>query len=126
MTVAFRILAWALSGAAFMVAMIAPVGLILWVPAFLLAVAGILLGARSGRFVFTFVTGIGLALIVFGLVNLTYITITFFGLLVALGGATGFAAFGPRTSRAEPPAPAQQADPSAETPDGPSGNDPSA
>lgn len=86
-----------------MVAMIAPVGLILWLPSFLLAMVGIALGGRSGRYVFTFVTGIGLALIVFGVVNTTYITISAFGLLVALGGGTGFAAFGPRTSRALPP-----------------------
>lgn len=98
-----KILAWALSGAAFIVGLIAPVGLILWLPSLLLALAGIALGGRSARYVFTFVTGIGLALIVFGIVNTTYITISAFGLLVALGGATGFAAFGPRTSRAEPP-----------------------
>ncbi len=111
MTIAFRILSWALAGAAFMTGLIAPPGILLWIPAAVLAGAGLALGARTLRHLLVFIVGIGLSLIVFGIVNTTYITIAFFGLLVVMGGATGFAAFGPRTSRAEPPAETADDDP---------------
>lgn len=103
MIIALRILSWAFAGAAFMAGCIAPAGFLLWIPAAAFAGAGVALGTRSLRYLLVFVVGIGLTLIVFGIVNTTYITITFFGLLVVMGGATGFAAFGPRTSRADAP-----------------------
>lgn len=103
MIIPLRILSWAFAGAAFMAGIIAPVGFLLWIPAAVLAGAGIALGARSLRYLLVFIVGSGLTLVVFGIVNTTYITITFFGLLVVMGGATGFAAFGPRVSRAEAP-----------------------
>lgn len=103
MIIGLRILAWAFAGAAFMAGCIAPVGVMLWIPATALIAVGLAVGARSLRYLLVFVVGTGLTLVVFGITNTTYITITFFGLLLVMGGATGFAAFGPRVSRAEVP-----------------------
>jgi hypothetical protein len=98
-----RYLAWAAAGVLFMVGVIAPVGKILWVPAGIIAIASIASGSRSPRYFFAFVAGIGATLIGLGLVNTTYVMMLFYGSVVVAGGIAGFAAFGPRTSRADGP-----------------------
>jgi len=86
-----------------MVGCIAPVGFLLWLPALSLAGAMIGAGARSPRFFFAFVAGIGLALVALGLVNRTYLTMLLLGGVTFAGGVVFFSAFGPRTSHADPP-----------------------
>jgi len=99
-----RFLAWLAVGALFMVGCVAPIGFVAWIPAAVLALAAIALGARSMRFFFAFVAGIGAVLLVVGVRDSTYVTMAFLGVFVIAGAGTGFAAFGPRTSHAEPPA----------------------
>jgi len=98
-----RYLAWAAVGVLFMVGCIAPVGKLLWIPAAVLAAALIALGARTPRYFFAVVAGIGATLIALALINTTYFFMAFYGSVLVAAGATGFLAFGPRVSHADPP-----------------------
>lgn len=98
-----RFLFWAAVGIFFMVGNIAPIGFVLWIPAALLAGALIAFGVRSPRYFFAFVFGIGVTLVGLGLVNGTYVLMLLYGSVLIGGGIVFFAAFGPRTSHADPP-----------------------
>lgn len=99
----FGVIAWIAVGVLFMVGCIAPVGFLVWIPAAVLAAALIALGARSPRNFFPFVCGIGLTLMVLGVINGTYVVMLPFGATTVAGGIVFYAAFGPRSSHAEPP-----------------------
>ena len=103
MNITLRFGAWAGVGLLFMLGCITPVGFLLWIPAALLAGLLILTGARSPRFFFAFGAGLGLALVALGILNGTYIAMLFYGLVLIGGGVVSFAAFGARTSHADPP-----------------------
>lgn len=93
-------------GALFMAGCVAPVGFALWIPAAVLAAILIAVGLRAVRNVFFgFVAGVGVVLIAVGILDATYVAISFLGAFVILGAVTGYAAFGPRTSHAERPLP---------------------
>ncbi len=96
---------WMVVGALFMIGCVAPVGFTMWIPAGVIALGLIGLGNRSIRPVFGFIAGIGATLIVVGLLNTTYLPASFLGVFLILGSVTGFVAFGPRVSHAEPPTP---------------------
>lgn len=98
-----RYLAWAAVGVLFMVGNIAPVGKVLWIPAFVLGVGLIVAKARTPRYFFAFVAGIGATLIGLAIVNGTYVMMAFYGTVLVSAGVVGFLAFGPRTSHADPP-----------------------
>ncbi|MBN8867041.1 MAG: hypothetical protein J0H98_05770 [Solirubrobacterales bacterium] len=98
-----RFLGWAAVGVLFMVGCIAPIGFLDWIPAVLLAVVLVVLGVRSPRYFFAFVAGIGVTLICLGIVNGTYVLMLLYGTVVLTGGIVFYAAFGPRTSHADPP-----------------------
>lgn len=98
-----RFLVWLAVGVLFMVGCVAPIGFLLWIPAAVLAGALIALGIRSPRYFFAFVTGLGLTLVGLGIVNGTYTVMLFYGVVVIGGGIVFYAAFGPRTSHADPP-----------------------
>lgn len=103
MSVLPRFLAWAAVGVFFMVGCIAPVGFLAWLPAAILAGLLIALKIRSPRFFFAFVTGLGVTLMTLGLINGTYVLMLLYGSVLVAGGVVFFAAFGPRTSHADPP-----------------------
>jgi len=94
---------WAAVGVVFMVGCIAPIGFLMWIPAAALAAIAVALRARSVRYLFAFVAGIGLTLIALGIVNGTYVLMLLYGSVLVSGGSVFFAAFGPRTSHADPP-----------------------
>jgi hypothetical protein len=98
-----RYLAWAAVGVLFMTGNIAPVGKVLWIPAAVLAAALLAAGARTPRYFFACVAGIGATLVGLAIVNDTYLFMAFYGTVLIGGGITGFLAFGPRTSHADPP-----------------------
>jgi len=98
-----RYLAWTAVGVLFMTGNIAPVGKVLWIAAAVLAAGLIWSGARTPRYFFAFVAGIGATLIVLSLVNTTYILMLLYGSVLVAAGIVGFAAFGPRTSKADGP-----------------------
>ena len=98
-----RFLAWLAVGVLFMLGCITPPGFLFWIPAAILAAVLIGLGVRSPRFFFAFVTGIGVTLISLGIVNGTYVVMLLYGTVLTAGGIVFFAAFGPRTSHADPP-----------------------
>ncbi|MCB0856775.1 MAG: hypothetical protein KDB57_01495 [Solirubrobacterales bacterium] len=100
---AVRFAAWAAVGVLFLLGCITPVGFIFWIPAAILAGALIGFGMRSPRYFFAFVFGLGVTLICLGLVNGTYVIMLLYGSVLVGGGAVFFAAFGPRTSHADPP-----------------------
>ena len=90
-------------GILFMVGTIAPVGKILWVAAAIVASGLIAAKVRTPRYFFAFIAGIGVTLITLGIVNHTYVFMLFYGTVLILGGIVAFAAFGPRTSKADGP-----------------------
>lgn len=94
---------WVAVGILFMVGCIAPVGFLLWAPAVVLAGILIALRARSPRYFFPFVVGIGITLLSLGITNGTYVLMLLYGTILVAGGSVFFAAFGPRTSHADPP-----------------------
>lgn len=94
---------WMAAGVLFMVGCIAPIGFLCWIPAAIVAGALIAAGARSPRYFFSFVAGIGLTLIALGATNGTYVLMLLYGSVLVAGGSVFFAAFGPRTSHADPP-----------------------
>ncbi|MDQ2622382.1 MAG: hypothetical protein M3Y45_05000 [Actinomycetota bacterium] len=97
---------WGAVGVLFMVGCVAPVGFVIWIPAAVLALILITVGNRSVRpMFFGFVAGIGVTLIVVGILNTIYLPASFLGLFLIAGSVTGFVAFGPRVSHAEPPLP---------------------
>lgn len=98
-----RYFSWMAVGILFMVGTIAPVGKILWVAAAAVAALLIVAQVRSPRYFFAFVAGIGVTLITLAIVNHTYIFMAFYGTVLIAAGIVAFAAFGPRTSHAEPP-----------------------
>jgi len=98
-----RYLSWAAVGVLFMVGSIAPVGKVLWIPAVIGAILLAVAKVRSPRYFFAFVAGIGATLIVLALINTTYIFLAFYGTVLLSAGIAFFAAFGPRTSHADPP-----------------------
>ncbi len=98
-----RFLSWAAVGVLFMLGCITPVGFLLWIPAAALAAALISMKVRSPRYFFAFVTGLGVTLIALGIVNGTYVVMLLYGTVLTAGGIVFFAAFGPRTSHADPP-----------------------
>ncbi|HMT03979.1 MAG: hypothetical protein KDB48_00190 [Solirubrobacterales bacterium] len=98
-----RFLAWAAVGVLFMVGCIAPVGFLIWLPAAVLAGLLVTLKVRSPRYFFAFVGGLGVTLMTLGLINGTYVLMLLFGSVLVAGGIVFFAAFGPRTSHADPP-----------------------
>ena len=100
---AARFIAWVAVGVLFMLGCITPTGFLFWVPAAILAALLIGLGVRSPRFFFPFVSGIGLTLITLGTFNGTYVVMLLYGTVLTAGGIVFFAAFGPRTSHADPP-----------------------
>ncbi len=100
---AARFLGWAAVGLLFMIGCIAPIGFFDWIPAAILAGVLIALKVRSPRYFFAFAAGIGVALIGLGLVNGTYAIMLLYGTVVTAGGVVFYAAFGPRTSHADPP-----------------------
>jgi hypothetical protein len=95
--------AWLAVGVLFMIGCIAPIGFFDWIPA--VALGGILIwrGVRSPRYFFAFVAGIGATLLCLGVVNGTYKIMLLYGSVVIAGGIVFYAAFGPRTSHADPP-----------------------
>ncbi len=104
--IVLRFALWAAVGLIFTVGFFASVGSALWIVAVVLAAALIGLGVRSVRYgFFGFVAGTGLALIAVGIAGETGVAVCFLGAFVILGSITGFIAFGPRTSHAEPPLP---------------------
>ena len=99
-----RYLSWAAVGVLFMVGTIAPVGKVLWIAAAIVAAVLIfVVKARTPRYFFAFVAGIGATLITLGIVNHTYIVMVLYGTVLIAAGITAFAAFGPRTSHADGP-----------------------
>lgn len=98
-----RFVAWAAVGIVFMVGCIAPVGFLAWIPAAAFAAVLIALGVRSPRYLFAFVSGLGLTLITLGLINGTYVIMLLYGSVLVAGGIVFYTAFGPRTSHADPP-----------------------
>lgn len=98
-----RFAAWAAVGVLFMIGCISPVGFLLWVPAAALGAVLIALKIRSPRYFFAFVFGLGLTLIGLGITNGTYVIMLLYGTVLVAGGTVFFAAFGPRTSHADPP-----------------------
>lgn len=100
---AVRFSAWVAVGLFFMLGCITPPGFFLWIPALLLAGVLIWLGVRSPRYFFAFIVGLGVTLIGLGLVNGTYMIMLLYGSVLIAGGTVAFAAFGPRTSNADPP-----------------------
>ena len=98
-----KFLPWAAAGVLFMVGVIAPIGFLMWIPAFALMAVLIAIGVRSPRFFFAFVSGIGVTLLGLALVNHQYIIFLLYGTVVTVGGIVMFSAFGPRTSHAEGP-----------------------
>ena len=98
-----KFLPWAAAGVLFMVGVIAPIGFLMWIPAFALMAVLIAIGVRSPRFFFAFVSGIGVTLLGLALVNHQYIIFLRYGTVVTVGGIVMFSAFGPRTSHAEGP-----------------------
>ncbi len=100
---AARFAAWAAVGVFFMLGCITPPGFLFWIPAVLVAGALIWLGIRSPRYFFAFVVGLGVTLIFLGVINGTYVIMLLYGSVLVAGGTVFFAAFGPRTSNADPP-----------------------
>ncbi|MDQ2699964.1 MAG: hypothetical protein M3Y23_01410 [Actinomycetota bacterium] len=98
-----RYFAWLAVGVLFMTGNITPVGKILWIAGAVLAAGLLVAGARSPRYFFAFVAGIGVTLIVLAIVNTTYILMLLYGSVLLAAGIVGFAAFGPRTSKADGP-----------------------
>lgn len=98
-----RFVGWLAVGILFMVGCIAPIGFFDWIPAVILAGVLVYLKVRSPRYLFPFVAGIGLTLIGLGLVNGTYVIMLLYGSVLVAGGIVFYAAFGPRTSHADPP-----------------------
>ena len=96
-------LAWTAAGILFMAGSIAPVGSVLWIPAAVGALVLIAAGARSPRYFFAFVAGIGITLVGLGTVNSDYTPMVAYGVFLVAGAVVSFAAFGPRTSHADPP-----------------------
>lgn len=86
-----------------MVGCIAPIGFFDWIPALLLAGFLIWRRVRSPRYFFAFVTGLGITLVGLGVVNGTYAIMLLYGSVLIAGGIVFYAAFGPRTSHADPP-----------------------
>jgi hypothetical protein len=95
--------AWTAVGILFMIGCIAPIGFVVWIPAAVLAAILIALRFRTPRYFFSFVVGIGLTLVTLGIVNGTYVLMLLYGTILVAGGSVFFAAFGPRTSHADPP-----------------------
>ncbi|MBK8294703.1 MAG: hypothetical protein IPK93_08015 [Solirubrobacterales bacterium] len=98
-----KFLPWTAAGVLFMAGVIAPIGFLIWIPAFALMVVLIVIGVRSPRFFFAFVSGIGATLVALAVVNHQYIIFLLYGTVVTAGGIVMFTAFGPRTSHAEGP-----------------------
>jgi len=98
-----RYLSWATVGVLFMIGTIAPVGKILWIAAAVVAAVLLRFGARTPRYFFAVVAGIGATLVGLAFVNTTYILMILYGGVLICGGIVGFAAFGPRTSNADGP-----------------------
>ena len=98
-----KFLPWALAGVLFMIGCIAPVGVLLWIPAFALMALLSATGNRSPRSFFAFAAGIGLTLIGLAVINHTYLIFLLYGGVVTTGGIVLFSAFGPRTSNADGP-----------------------
>ncbi|MCB0871072.1 MAG: hypothetical protein KDB52_09585 [Solirubrobacterales bacterium] len=98
-----RFIAWAAAGMLFMLGCITPAGFLLWIPAAALATLLIVLKIRSPRYIFAFITGIGVTLISLGIINGTYVVMILYGSVLTAGGIVFFSAFGPRTSHADPP-----------------------
>lgn len=86
-----------------MVGCIAPIGFLMWIPAAVVIGALVAAGFRTPRYFFAFVAGIGVTLITLGIVNGTYVLMLLYGTVLVAGGSVFFAAFGPRTSHADPP-----------------------
>lgn len=104
--VVLKFILWLVVGALFMVGCVAPVGFTMWIPAAVLALILLAVGSRAVRaMMFGFVAGVGATVIVVGLLNTTYLAASFLGLFLIVGSVTGFVAFGPRVSHAEPPHP---------------------
>jgi hypothetical protein len=102
-TATARFAGWLAVGVLFMVGCIAPISFFDWIPAALLAGFLIWRGVRSPRYFFAFAAGIGITLVGLGIVNGTYRIMLLYGSVVIAGGIVFYAAFGPRTSHAEPP-----------------------
>ncbi len=100
---AVRFAAWAAVGVLFMLGCITVVGFTFWIPAAILGGVLIALKVRSPRYFFAFVFGLGLTLISLGIINGTYLVMVLYGSVLTGGGLVFFAAFGPRTSHADPP-----------------------
>jgi len=98
-----KFIAWLAVGTLFMVGCIAPIGFFDWIPAVILGAVLVWRGVRSPRYFFPFVSGIGVALFGLGAVNGTYAIMLLYGTVVTAGGIVFYAAFGPRTSHADPP-----------------------
>jgi hypothetical protein len=98
-----KFLPWAAAGVLFMVGCIAPIGFLMWIPAFALMAILIAMGVRSPRSFFAFASGIGVTLLGLAITNHQYIIFLFYGTVVTLGGIVMFSAFGPRTSHAQGP-----------------------
>lgn len=101
--VSVKFMLWAAVGALLMAGAVFAVGPRIWIPAGILAVTLLAAGARSMRFSFSFVAGLGLTLVIYGLAQTKHLPVSFLGLFVIISGTVGFAAFGPRTSHALPP-----------------------
>ena len=98
-----KYVSWSAVGVLFMVGVIAPVGKILWIPAAIIAAILIGVHIRTPRYFFAFVSGIGATLIGLGIYNTTYIALILYGSVLVTAGIVAFAAFGPRTSKADGP-----------------------
>ena len=96
-------LPWWAAGVLFMVGCIAPIGFLMWIPAFALIAALIFMGVRSPRSFFAFASGIGSTMIALAILNHQYVIFVLYGTVVTVGGIVMFSAFGPRTSHAEGP-----------------------
>ena len=96
-------LLWAAAGVLFMVGCIAPIGFLMWIPAFALMALLIAKGVRSPRSFFAFASGIGITMLALAVINHTYVIFLLYGTIVTVGGIVMYSAFGPRTSHAEGP-----------------------
>ena len=98
-----KFLPWFAAGVLFLVGCIAPVGFLMWIPAFALMLGLLAMGVRSPRSFFAFASGIGVTLIALAIVNHTYVMFLLYGTVVTVGGIVMFSAFGPRVSHAQGP-----------------------